>query len=170
MGQGTFEVERRYLVRVSGLLWGTLGEGWPLRQGYISAGAPSVRIRTGEPRGPVLTCKSGSGIRRREVESVVSAEMAEALFEAAAGRIVEKVRYPLGRWELDRFGGGLEGLVLLEIELEEEGERLPDPPEGIEFICEVTDDNRFTSSGLASMTKAEQRSFVEMAYRESGAC
>lgn len=170
MGQGTFEIERRYLVRAPDGLWARLGGGWRLRQGYVGVGARAVRIRLGEPRGPVLTCKSGSGIRRREVEAVVAAEMAEALFEAAEGRIVEKVRYPLGRWELDRFGGGLEGLVLLEIELEEEGEPVPDPPDGIEVLCEVTDDNRFTSSGLASMTDAEQRSFVAMAYRESGRC
>lgn len=170
MGQGTFEVERRYLIRVPGAFWTGLGAGWRLRQGYVGIGARAVRIRVGEPRGPVLTCKSGSGIRRREVEAVVSAEMAEALFEAAAGRIIEKVRYRLGRWELDRFGGGLEGLVLLEIELEDEGEALPEPPAGIEVICEVTDDNRFTSSGLASMTEAEQRDFVEMAYRRPGGC
>lgn len=170
MGKGTFEVERRYLVRVPEGYWDGLGEGWPLRQGYVSAGRRAVRIRTGEPRGPVLTCKSGSGLRRREVEGVVSAELAEALFEAAEGRVIEKVRHPLGRWELDRFGGGLEGLTLLEIELEDEDELLPDLPEGIDVVCEVTDNNLFTSSGLACMTPAEQRAFVETAYRGRGGC
>ena len=166
---GTFEVERRYLVRVPERFWGTLGEGWVLRQGYLAAGSHAVRIRTGEPRGPVLTCKSGSGVRRREVEAVVSREMAEALFEAAGDRIIKKVRFRLGRWELDRFGGGLEGLALLEVELERESEAVPDPPDGIEIMREVTDDNRFTNSGLASMPMTEQRRFVTRVYAEVGA-
>ena len=170
MGEGTFEVERRYLVRVPGGFWGTLGEGWRLRQGYVTTGSPSVRIRVGEPRGPVLTCKSGSGVRRREVEAVVSPEVAEALFAAAGERVIEKVRHALGPWELDRFGGGLEGLALLEIELDGEGDAVPEPPDGVEIIREVTDDNRFTSSGLASMTSADQQGFVTAAYAEAGTC
>ncbi|NJD20583.1 MAG: hypothetical protein FIA95_15030 [Gemmatimonadetes bacterium] len=168
-GRGTFELERRYLVRVQEGLWGRLAAGWKLRQGYVTVGPPAVRIRVGEPRGPVLTCKSGHGVRRREIETVVSPEMAEALFEAAGARVVEKVRHPLGRWELDRFAGGLEGLVLLEIELEREDEPIPDAPAGVEIMREVTDDNRFTSSGLASMSIQDQRRFVTMAHRESGA-
>lgn len=170
MREGTFEVERRYLVRVPGELWDTLGEGFPLRQGYVTPGARTVRIRVGEPRGPVLTCKAGAGIRRLEVEAVVSQEMAEALFAVAGERVIEKVRYRLGPWELDRFGGGLEGLVLLEIELEGEGDLLPEPPRGVEIIREVTDDNHFTSSGLACMTEVAQQQFVRAAYSEVGGC
>lgn len=52
MGKGTFEVERRYLVRVPEWVWGNLGHGWHLRQGYVATGSPSVRIRVGEPGGP----------------------------------------------------------------------------------------------------------------------
>jgi len=170
MGKGTFEVERRYLVRVAEDLWGTLGVGWRLRQGYITTGSPAVRIRVGEPRGPVLACKAGSGVRRSEVEEVVSPEMAEALFAAAGDRVIEKVRYALGPWELDRFGGGLEGLILLEIELDREDEVLPAGPHGVEIIREVTDDNHFTSSGLACMRPEDQRRFVRAAYVGEAGC
>ena len=76
MGEGTHEIERRYLVTVRPGLWRDLGAGLSFRQGYVKTGSPSVRIRTGEPRGPVLTCKSGSGVKRTEVESVVSGAMA----------------------------------------------------------------------------------------------
>ena len=55
-----WEIERRFLVRVTDALWCTLGDGHHYRQGYIRNGEPSVRIRTGEPRGAVLTCKIGS--------------------------------------------------------------------------------------------------------------
>ncbi len=170
MGEGTFEVERRYLVRVPGELWATLGEGCRLRQGYVTTGTRAVRIRVGEPRGPVLTCKSGAGIKRLEVDAEVSPEMAEALFAVAGERVIEKVRYALGPWELDRFWGGLEGLALLEIELEGEGDLIPDAPRDIEIIREVTDDNHFTSSGLACMNEEAQQRFVKAAYSEVGGC
>ena len=54
-----WEIEHRFVVCVSDVLWYTVGEGRHYRQGYIRNGEPSVRIRTGEPRGAVLTCKVG---------------------------------------------------------------------------------------------------------------
>ena len=137
-----------------------------LRQGYVRTGTPSVRIRLGEPRGAVLTCKAGSGVKRSEVETVVPGSVAEALFQAAGKRIVEKVRYALGPWELDRFQRGREGLTLLEIELGHEEEPVPAPPTGVRILREVTDDNRFTSSALARMKPGGQREFVRKAYEE----
>lgn len=161
-----WEIERRFLASVSDRFWGTLGEGHRLRQGYVRNGTPSVRIRTGEPRGCVLTCKSGKGVRRREVETVVPQDVADALFEAAENRIIEKIRWRLGPWELDRFMGPLEGLVLLEIELDSEDDPLPRPPTGVRALREVTDDKRFVSGHLARMKPKEQGELVEKAYEE----
>jgi len=161
-----WEIERRFLVRVEDALWFTLGKGNHLRQGYVRNGTPSVRIRVGESRGPVLTCKSGKGIRRSEVETVVPADVAQALFEAAEERVVEKVRWRLGPWELDRFLGALEGLALMEIELESEDDPIPEPPEGVQVLREVTDDKRFVSGRLARMPKKKQRKLVKKAYKE----
>lgn len=158
--EGPVEIERRYLVRVRDEAWATLGPGVSLVQGYLSQGSPSVRIRVGESRGPVLTCKSGEGVRRREVEAVVPPEMAEALLEAAGDRVVRKFRYRVGPWEVDRFQGELEGLTLMEVELEEEDQPVPPAPDVIDVICEVTDDNAFTNNGLASLTVPAQRALV----------
>lgn len=161
-----WEIERRFLVRVAGSLPDTLGGGWLLRQGYVRNGQPSVRIRVGEPRGAVLTCKSGRGIRRREVETTVPDDVAEALFEAAEHRIIEKVRWDLGGWTLDRFLGALDGLELLEVELEREDQELPPAPRGVHLLREVTDDKRFVSGHLARMKPKDQRKLVKQAYKE----
>ena len=155
-----WEIERRFLVRVAVGVRSTLGEGRHLRQGYVRNGKPSVRIRTGEGRGAVLTCKSGSGIRRSEVETVVPDEVAEALFEAAEDRVIEKIRWELGGWTLDRFLGPLEGLELMEVELEDEDQPLPSAPRGVHILREVTDDKRFVSGHLARMKPKEQRKLV----------
>ena len=163
-----YEIERRYLVRVDPALWSRLGAGHQYRQGYLR-GRTSVRVRFGEPRGPVLTCKSGSGVKRREVETVVPGDVAEALMEAAGKRVIEKTRWALGPWELDRFAGPLEGLTLLEIELEAVDDPVPSPPDGVRILREVTEDNRFTSNHLARMGKKEQKRFVIRAYEEAEA-
>lgn len=164
----SWEIERRFLVRVPDGAWAELGEGRPLRQGYVSQGETSVRIRVGEEQGAVLTCKSGSGIRRHEVETVVPGEVAEALFTASGDRVIEKVRWSAGAWVVDRFSGHLTGLALAEIELEDEGEEMADPPAAIIILREVTDDNRFTSGHLARLGSEEQRLFVRMVYSEVG--
>ncbi len=165
-----FEIERRFLVRVREGFWTGLGPGMRLRQGYVLAkGAASVRIRTGEPRGAVLTVKSGSGLKRREVETVVPPEVAEALFTASERRVLEKVRFRIGRWELDRFVGSLSGLTLLEIELDRVDEPIPEPPDGVSLLREVTMDNMFTSANLAHLPETERKVFVTRAYEVVGA-
>ena len=161
-----WEIERRFLVRVAESLWFQLGTGHHLRQGYVRNGEPSVRIRFGEPRGPVLTCKSGEGIRRSEVEAVIPEDVAQALFLAAEERTIEKMRWKLGPWELDRFFGPLEGLSLLEIELKAEDDAIPESPEGVQILREVTDDKRFVNGCLARLKPKKQRSFVKKAYKE----
>jgi len=161
-----WEIERRFLVRVADAMWLRLGEGYHLRQGYVRNGEPTVRVRIGEPRGAVLTCKSGSGIRRSEVESVIPGEVAQALFLAAEDRVIEKIRWHAGEWELDRFLGPLDGLMLLEIELEAEDQAMPPVPESIRILREVTDDKRFVSGHLARMSPKKQRKLVKKAYKE----
>jgi len=161
-----WEIERRFLVRVSEALWPRLGPGRHLRQGYVTDADPTIRIRVGEERGAVLACKSGSGIRRSESEVVVPPEVAEALFVAAGDRVIEKIRWRIGAWELDRFLGALEGLTLLEVELEAEDAVLPAPPEGVHVLREVTDDKRFVSAHLASMPSSKRQRMVSKAYKE----
>lgn len=168
MGKGGWEIERRFLVRTYPRLEPRLGPSERYRQGYVKTGDPSVRIRIGEGRGPVLTLKRGKGIKRREVETVVPAEVAEELLAAAGRRVLSKRRWRLGRWELDRFEEALDGLELMEVELARVDEEPPSVPDGIEVLCEVTDDKRFTSSALARMNPKDQARLVRKVYEESG--
>jgi CYTH domain-containing protein len=165
---GGWEIERRYLVRVTDALWSGLGPGHHLRQGYVATGASFIRIREGEPRGPVLTIKNGRGVKRREVETVVPSDVADALFGLAAEHVLEKVRFRIGPWELDRFLGPLGGLSLLEIELEAVDQWIPDAPDGVSILREVTDDNRFTNNYLAGIQEKAARAFVRAVYAEVG--
>lgn len=161
-----WEIERRFLVEVDKQVWLGLGDGYHLRQGYVRNGEPSVRVRFGEPGGPRLTCKSGAGVRRKEVETPVPDDVAQALLMAAEDRTIEKIRFKIDRWELDRFLGPLDGLALLEIELEHENEVIPEPPAGVHVLREVTEDKRFVSGRLARMTPKKQRKLVKKAYKE----
>ena len=161
-----WEIERRFLVEVNDELWASLKGGYQLRQGYLTdTKERSIRVRLGEPGGPVLTAKRGRGIRRSEFECTISKEVAEEIMIAASPRIVEKVRWNLGPWVLDRFIGSLEGLIILEIELGSEEEALPEVPESIHVVREVTEDNTYTSGSLAALKALAQQKMVLAAYK-----
>lgn len=97
---------------------------------------------------------------------MVPDDVAQALLVAAEDRTIEKIRFTIDRWELDRFLGPLDGLTLLEIELEHEDEPIPEPPTGVKVLREVTDDKRFVSGRLARMKPKKQRRLVKKAYKE----
>lgn len=157
------EIERRFLCRVvDAAALERAGRRTAIRQGYLTLGDPAVRIRW-KDGAYLLTIKSGAGRVRREVEVRVGAEEGGALMEMAGAHRLEKVRYAVGRWEIDVFGGKLDGLVLAEAELHREDERLPDPPACIELLREVTDDGAFTNQRLAQLGAAEAARFVRAA-------
>ena len=80
-----------------------------------------VRIIDDEAR---LTIKGGptpDGLIRSEWEYPIPVTDAEEMLRQCASSSIEKVRYyvPFAGfvWEVDRFGGRLEGLVMAEVEL-----------------------------------------------------
>lgn len=145
------EIERKFLVA---------GDGWrehvvrsvPIRQGYISADARgAVRIRRKGERG-VLTIKGPSeGISRAEFEYAIPAEDADAMLDALchAGH-VSKTRHVLDvdglEWVVDVFEGENAGLVLAEVELEDEAQQIALPGWLGE---EVSHDERYFNAYLA---------------------
>jgi adenylate cyclase len=126
------EIERRFLVR---------GTGWrqmevnrtTIRQAYLALRSKaSVRVRISNNNAATLTVKSRPAeLRRLELEYPIPTLEAEALIVLRQGSLVEKVRHhvPCGdlSWEVDVFSGENRGLVIAEIELQHERQRIDLP-------------------------------------------
>lgn len=126
------EIERKFLLRDDG--WRrAVHRSEPMRQGYLAGSATaSVRVRvTGsEAR---LNIKSGGMVPvRREYDYGIPLDDARELLEVVcAGPLVEKTRHWVEHggydWEIDEFAGDNAGLVVAELELDDEHEAFPRP-------------------------------------------
>ena len=143
------EIERKYLV--IGNTWRALAEGSVYRQGYIATqNKATVRIRVvGEKS--YLTIK-GPNIKysRLEFEYPIPVEDAQEILETLCERpFIEKIRYKIESggliWEIDEFNGVNKGLILAEVELNDENQHIELPS----WIGqEVSDDSRYFNSNL----------------------
>ncbi|MEH2192315.1 MAG: CYTH domain-containing protein [Nostoc sp.] len=143
------EIERKYLV--IGDSWRALAEGSVYRQGYIATqNKATVRIRVvGEKS--YLTIK-GPNIKysRLEFEYPIPVEDAQEILETLCERpFIEKIRYKIESggliWEIDEFDGVNKGLILAEVELNDENQHIELPS----WIGqEVSDDSRYFNSNL----------------------
>ncbi|MCK4743758.1 MAG: CYTH domain-containing protein [Sulfuriflexus sp.] len=143
------EIERKFLL---------LDETWreqadagnTMRQGYFagpeaSKRLASIRIRVDNEHA-FLNIKSYElGISRQEYEYPIDRHDAEKMLETLCERpLVEKTRYKVvvgnHTWEIDVFAGKNEGLIVAEIELQDENESFHKPAWLGE---EVSDDPRY---------------------------
>lgn len=152
-GVGTgIEIERKFLL--DGLP-PAVGDapGEPIRQGYLALdGNTEVRVRI-TPEAATLTIKSGRGSVRTEEELPLDRRQAEALWQLTEGRRIVKTRRRVckdgAEVEIDEYAGALEGLVVAEVEFDDEqASRAFDPPSW--FAREVTGDGRYSNRSLAS--------------------
>ncbi len=158
------EIERQFLCRpVAPEALGGAREAVRIRQGYLTTDDPAVRVRLRNDDW-ILGVKAGQGLVREEVEVSVDAEAGRTLMVVAGDRRLEKTRYLLGPWELDVFSGKLEGLVLLEIELDREDAPTPPLPPGVEVIQEVTGRSGYRNQALAGLSPTEARRFIDQLY------
>ena len=131
--------------------WRELAEGTFYRQGYLSTVKErTVRVRTIDDKG-YLTIKGITiGATRAEYEyEIPAAEANEMLDTLCEQPIIEKKRYKIPSdgftWEIDEFGGVNQGLIVVEIELEDENQEFSKP----DWIGEeVTGDPRYFNSNL----------------------
>ena len=143
------EIERKFLVDSS--IWQAPNDGKVYRQGYIRTHSNNtVRIRTAGDQG-FLTLKSKTkGATRSEFEYSIPLAEAEEMLQLLCDRpLIEKIRYEVMfagfKWEVDRFLGDNEGLLLAEIELPSEDQQFTLPPWA---TIEVTGDKRYYNSNL----------------------
>jgi adenylate cyclase len=143
------EVERKFLV--AGDEWRAPGTASSFRQGYLSTVKErTVRVRAAGDHG-LLTVKGITrGATRSEFEYRIPVDDAQTMLDELCERpIIEKVRhvveYAGKTWEIDEFEGVNAGLVVAEIELEDEDQPFERPP----WIAEeVTGDPRYYNANL----------------------
>ncbi len=143
------EIERKFLVKSDA--WKEAAKGIVYRQGYLSSVKERVvRVRTIEKKG-YLTIKGVTrGVSRSEFEYEISAEDASIMLDEICEKpIIEKKRYkiPYGGlvFEVDEFFGENGGLVVAEVELGDENQKI-DLPDWIGE--EVSGDPRYFNSNL----------------------
>lgn len=145
------EIERKFLLRDE--RWREDADaGERMRQGYLSADTQcSVRVRLVGAQAFLGIKSAASAVRRLEFEFPIPLDDARQLLnQVCLPAQVDKTRYrvPVGRhvWEIDVFEGDNAGLVVAEIELDDEDEAFERPAWLGE---EVSHDPRYFNMNLA---------------------
>jgi adenylate cyclase len=145
------EVERKFLVPQPPDLDGTRSD--EIEQGYLALGPDGeVRLRR-RGEGLSLTAKRGGGIAREEGEIELEAADFDALWPLTEGRRLRKRRHLIAHGdheiEVDVYEGGLDGLVVAEVEFGSEDEAGAfQPPDWVGE--EVTGDEHYLNETLAT--------------------
>ena len=141
------EIERKFLVKEGS--WRN-EKGTRYRQGYLSSVKERVvRVRTINDKG-FLTIKGLTvGASRLEFEYEIPRQDADLLLDICEKPLIEKTRFKVEEegfvWEIDEFLGENQGLIVAEVELEDENQDFPKPDWVLE---EVTGDPRYFNSNL----------------------
>lgn len=145
------EIERKFLV-TDGSYRAMSGGSVEIAQCYLSRDVDAtVRIRRAGERGFITVKSRNLGAARGEWEYEIPLADAVAMAGLAGGWSIEKTRYLVDfsghTWEVDEFHGRHEGLVIAEVELDDEDEQVSRPP----FVGrEVTGDASYYNSTLAA--------------------
>ena len=127
------EIERKFLV-TSNAFKEESHQKFRIIQGFLNRDPErTVRVRLKDDKG-ILTVKglsSNDGLSRFEWEKEISKNDAKALLEFCEKGVIDKLRYEVKVdnhiFEVDEFYGDNEGLVIAEVELQEEGETFTKP-------------------------------------------
>lgn len=143
------EIERKFLIKNAS--WREISNaGIEIKQGYLNSNIDrTVRIRIIGSVGLItVKCKT-INMTRKEFEYQIPVEDAIELLELCEKPIIEKIRFEIIQnnktWEIDEFKGVNAGLIIAEIELENEAEKIRLP----EWIGkEVTLEAKYYNSNL----------------------
>lgn len=149
------EIERKYLVNEK---WHAPESGGKYyRQGYLAESGATTRVRIISDKDGIgdkhayLTIKGKTiGITRAEFEYEIPVDEAEQMLKMSLYPLIEKIRYKVnigGKiWEVDEFLGIHKGLIVAEIELNEENEQFEMP----EWVGkDVSMDRRYSNASLS---------------------
>lgn len=146
------EIERKFLVTSKAFITKAYRQT-RITQGFLNRDPErTVRIRLRDHLG-YITVKGKStddGLSRFEWETEISNSDAEALLQLCETGIIDKIRYEVSYgkhvFEVDEFYKDNEGLIIAEVELNEEDEIFEKP----EWLGkEVTGDLRYYNSKLS---------------------
>ena len=146
------EIERKFLV-VDDSWRAQADSSKRMQQAYLSKGAErSIRVRISDNEAYLNIKSSRDGIRRLEYEYAIPVEEAVELIDQVALKpSIDKTRYYIRQgkhtWEIDEFYGDNAGLVIAEIELDDESEHF-DKPDWLG--AEVSSDPRYYNMNLIS--------------------
>jgi CYTH domain-containing protein len=147
-----YEIERKFLVRKD--LWYALNkpEGEDILQGYLlSEPSITIRVRSATTKSCITIKGPSLNISRAEYEFSIPGKDANEILSTFTRSTIEKTRYRIGFegkiWEVDEFFGDNEGLIIAEIELDNENEIFMHPKWVGE---EVTMDERYKNAYLAN--------------------
>jgi adenylate cyclase len=144
------EIERKFLVNKE--KWNQRKPlGLFVRQGYLLTDPEkTIRVRLTGHHGFLTIKGKTTGATRSEFEYEIPGEDAKKILETFSCAVVSKVRFEIiyheKLWEIDEFLDENEGLIIAEIELKSEEEKI-DFPEWIEK--EITGDARYYNASLA---------------------
>lgn len=145
------EIEHKYLVTSDAYITGATSKRY-ICQGYLSTDKHCVvRVRITDHKAYLTIKGANQGATRAEYEIEIDPGMAQSMLrDLSQSPIVEKTRYlyPYHNhtWEIDHFHGQNEGLVVAEIELNNENEAYEKPS----FIGDnVTGIARYYNSNIA---------------------
>lgn len=122
------EIERKFLVK--GNTWRQVDIGILYKQGYISTiKENTVRVRIIENKGYLTIKGKTEGATRLEYEYEIPVKDAEEILVRFCQKpLIEKKRYQIEfgghKWEIDEFQAENKGLVLAEVEIENENEEV----------------------------------------------
>ncbi|MEO6849103.1 MAG: CYTH domain-containing protein [Mucilaginibacter sp.] len=126
------EIERKFLVDHA--LWHDVdkGMGTHYRQGYLlSDGRHTIRVRVSDTEGYLNMKSEVSSMVRKEYDYPIPLTDALEILDLFTKNGTEKMRYCIpfaGKiWEVDVFLGDNAGLIVAELELEDENEKFEIP-------------------------------------------
>jgi len=147
-----YEIERKFLITDPPLNHQESASD-KILQGYIIEGSDKSILRVRKKGDKFYqTIKKSGGLSRQEVEIELNQAQFDALWPLTEKQRIEKTRYYLDydehTIELDIFEGKLDGLIMAEVEFEDENVvNKFHPPDW--FGEEVTEDNRYKNNNLA---------------------